>query len=336
MLGCNEHNPPEALMWDVLNVPSLNTRPSHTFSGLGVGQKRIYNDWTKLLRNIVLARNELKEVMKVSNENVVCCHYMVNDIESRNASTCFRYGYLDKKSREAVKKRLKPELKSTKYGAVEAAWRNLMKHTAAFHSHRHKKYIQKSSYGKPLINVDERYKGQKSARLRGNVAARRVNYAGRGVLEGDQDLFPDQVGIPRREAMNLTRKIYVNKFNLREVQKWILNGPHKYPGANYVTTMEGKEIELAHCENRRDLRPSDLLFVRRHVLDDDLCLVGRQPTLHRPSMMAFRAKIIDVAPESVNIEMTGNANKVTAFLNLVEPYGIVEMARSGNLALKRG
>ena len=50
----------------------------------------------------------------------------------------------------------------------------------------------------------------------------------------------------------------------------------------------------------------------------------------------FRAKIIDVAPESMNIEMTGNANKVTAFLNLIEPYGIVEMARSGNLALKRG
>lgn len=50
----------------------------------------------------------------------------------------------------------------------------------------------------------------------------------------------------------------------------------------------------------------------------------------------FRAKIIDVAPESVNIEMTGNANKVQAFLNLIEPYGIVEMARTGNLALKRG
>lgn len=50
----------------------------------------------------------------------------------------------------------------------------------------------------------------------------------------------------------------------------------------------------------------------------------------------FRAKIIDVAPESVNIEMTGNANKVQAFLNLIEPYGIIEMARTGNLALKRG
>ncbi|MGC6455767.1 MAG: acetolactate synthase small subunit [Coraliomargaritaceae bacterium] len=50
----------------------------------------------------------------------------------------------------------------------------------------------------------------------------------------------------------------------------------------------------------------------------------------------FRAKIIDVSQESLNIEMTGNASKVRAFLSLVEPYGIIEMARTGNVALKRG
>ena len=50
----------------------------------------------------------------------------------------------------------------------------------------------------------------------------------------------------------------------------------------------------------------------------------------------FRAKIIDVSTDTINIEMTGNASKVTAFLNLINTYGIVEMARTGNLALKRG
>jgi acetolactate synthase-1/3 small subunit len=50
----------------------------------------------------------------------------------------------------------------------------------------------------------------------------------------------------------------------------------------------------------------------------------------------FRAKIIDVAAATMNIEMTGNANKVQAFLDLIQPYGITEMARTGNLALKRG
>ena len=50
----------------------------------------------------------------------------------------------------------------------------------------------------------------------------------------------------------------------------------------------------------------------------------------------FRAKIIDVSVDSMNIEMTGNANKVTAFLSLIQPYGIQELARTGNVALKRG
>jgi acetolactate synthase-1/3 small subunit len=50
----------------------------------------------------------------------------------------------------------------------------------------------------------------------------------------------------------------------------------------------------------------------------------------------FRAKIIDVAPQSVNIEMTGNPNKIKAFLNLVASYEIIELARTGAVALKRG
>ncbi|MEM8867597.1 MAG: acetolactate synthase small subunit [Verrucomicrobiota bacterium] len=50
----------------------------------------------------------------------------------------------------------------------------------------------------------------------------------------------------------------------------------------------------------------------------------------------FRAKIIDVSTETLNIEMTGNGSKVEAFLNLIEPYGVLEMARTGNVALKRG
>lgn len=50
----------------------------------------------------------------------------------------------------------------------------------------------------------------------------------------------------------------------------------------------------------------------------------------------FRAKIIDVAVDSVVIEMTGNDNKVRAFLNLMDPYLILELARTGPVALARG
>ena len=50
----------------------------------------------------------------------------------------------------------------------------------------------------------------------------------------------------------------------------------------------------------------------------------------------FRAKVIDVSTTSMIIECTGNENKVRAFLNLIAPFGIKEMARTGNVALARG
>lgn len=49
----------------------------------------------------------------------------------------------------------------------------------------------------------------------------------------------------------------------------------------------------------------------------------------------FRAKIVNVAAEEVIVEMTGNKNKVSAFLSLIEPFGIIELARTGQLALTR-
>lgn len=49
----------------------------------------------------------------------------------------------------------------------------------------------------------------------------------------------------------------------------------------------------------------------------------------------FRAKIVNVSTAEVIVEMTGNKNKVSAFLGLIEPFGISELARTGQLALTR-
>jgi acetolactate synthase-1/3 small subunit len=50
----------------------------------------------------------------------------------------------------------------------------------------------------------------------------------------------------------------------------------------------------------------------------------------------FRAKVVDVGPESMSIELSGREEKVDAFLTLVATYGIQEMARTGVIALGRG
>ena len=50
----------------------------------------------------------------------------------------------------------------------------------------------------------------------------------------------------------------------------------------------------------------------------------------------FRAKIVDVQPDSLVVETTGAQRKVDAFIELMEKFGIVEMTRTGRIAMKRG
>lgn len=50
----------------------------------------------------------------------------------------------------------------------------------------------------------------------------------------------------------------------------------------------------------------------------------------------FRTNIIDVSPEAVVIEATGNEEKIQAFLEMLEPFGILEMSRTGVVAIARG
>jgi acetolactate synthase-1/3 small subunit len=49
----------------------------------------------------------------------------------------------------------------------------------------------------------------------------------------------------------------------------------------------------------------------------------------------FRAKIVDVAPKSLTIEVTGNENKVGRFLELMDNFGIKALTRTGKVALPR-
>lgn len=49
----------------------------------------------------------------------------------------------------------------------------------------------------------------------------------------------------------------------------------------------------------------------------------------------FRGRIVDVGPEAIIIEISGTEDKIEAFIDLIRPYGIIELARSGRIALVR-
>jgi acetolactate synthase-1/3 small subunit len=50
----------------------------------------------------------------------------------------------------------------------------------------------------------------------------------------------------------------------------------------------------------------------------------------------FRGRVVDIGPENLLIEISGQERKIEAFIELMRPYGIVELARTGRIALVRG
>ena len=54
------------------------------------------------------------------------------------------------------------------------------------------------------------------------------------------------------------------------------------------------------------------------------------------AVQLFKAKVIDVAPDAVTIEVTGNVDKLSDFLRVLEPFGIRELVQSGMVAIGRG
>ena len=50
----------------------------------------------------------------------------------------------------------------------------------------------------------------------------------------------------------------------------------------------------------------------------------------------FRARVVDVAPDSLIIEITGTEDKIDGLLEVLRPYGVMEMVRTGRVAMSRG
>jgi acetolactate synthase-1/3 small subunit len=50
----------------------------------------------------------------------------------------------------------------------------------------------------------------------------------------------------------------------------------------------------------------------------------------------FRGRVVDIGPENIMVEISGQERKIEAFIELMRPYGILELARTGRIALVRG
>ncbi|KAF4619295.1 hypothetical protein D9613_005590 [Agrocybe pediades] len=143
---------------------------------------------------------------------------------------------------------------------------------------------------KPIRGFVQRLKG-KQGRFRGNLSGKRVDFSGRTVISPDPNLRIDEVAVPERVAKVLTYPERVTPHNIVRLRQAIRNGTEVHPGANYVARGENKKfLKFGNRAAIADgLAVGDI--VERHIIDGDIILFNRQPSLHKLSIMCHRAKI---------------------------------------------
>jgi len=143
-----------------------------------------------------------------------------------------------------------------------------------------------------LKTLSERIKS-KEGRIRHNLAGKRTDFSARTVISPDPLIGLNEVGVPLNIAMQLTIPERVSDWNKEHLRKLVENGPKKYPGANYVIKPNGRRKTITDETKEEILAELEEGFiVERHLVDGDVSLFNRQPSLHRMSMMCHLVKVL--------------------------------------------
>ena len=184
--------------------------------------------------------------------------------------------------------------------------------------------------GKKFKSISERIKSKKG-RIRGNLMGKRVNFSARSVITSDPNLKLNELGVPKKIAMEITFPEVVTSYNIERLSKLVRNGRYVYPGANFVIqgsnigTANQREYDMRYRKKSLKLRYGDV--VERHLINGDPVLFNRQPSLHKLSMMCHRAKILDddrfnTFRLNVNVTQPYNADFDGDEMNLFAPQSI--------------
>ena len=156
---------------------------------------------------------------------------------------------------------------------------------------------------KPIRGFCQRLKG-KAGRFRGNLSGKRVDFSGRTVISPDPTLAIGEVGVPIFIAKQLTYPEQVASFSIERLRSLVRAGPDHHPGANFVVSnspFPGSSSSTTSSFKRflrfgdrekiaKELKIGDV--VERHLCDGDVVLFNRQPSLHKLSIMAHKAKVL--------------------------------------------
>jgi DNA-directed RNA polymerase subunit A' len=146
--------------------------------------------------------------------------------------------------------------------------------------------------GRPLKTLSQRLKG-KEGRFRGSLSGKRVNFSARTVISPDPTLSLNEVGVPDRVASEMTQTMNVSPRNIEEARRYVSNGPEQHPGANSVKRPDGRRLKVTekNCEELAE-KVEMGWEVSRHLVDGDIVIFNRQPSLHRMSIMAHEVVVM--------------------------------------------
>src|SRR5437667_9943722 len=153
--------------------------------------------------------------------------------------------------------------------------------------------------GRPLKTLVQRLKG-KEGRFRSNLSGKRVNFSARTVISPHPILSINAVGVPVEAARELTVPVHVQAYNSEIVKQWVKRGPAPLgplgeyaPGVNYVIRPDGRRIRVTDKNAEVVAEAVEIGYtVERQLVDGDIVLFNRQPSLHRMSMMAHEVRVM--------------------------------------------
>ena len=245
------------LFISVLPVPPSNSRPMSHFNG---------NDYegpqTSNIKNILIRVAEMQKAMKDLKEK-----------QDKTTKDYEQFQYTWSQLQNAVNGFIDSDSSYIKTQRVSTGIRQMLEH--------------------------------KQGLFRQHMMGKRVDYSARSVISPDLNINVDEIGIPLVFATNLTFPEPVTPWNVKQLRQMIVNGPLVHPGATHVEDSDGTRVLLNPKSKpqretiaRQLVTPSTLgrvqgtKKVHRHLKDGDILLVNRQPTLHRPSIMAHKARVL--------------------------------------------
>jgi acetolactate synthase-1/3 small subunit len=130
-------------------------------------------------------------------------------------------------------------------------------------------------------------------------------------------------------------------YNIESITAGVTADP-KYSRITIVTSGDDEILEqiekqlekLVDVKDIKELKPEESVYRELVLIKIRVTAEQRQNVLSVANI--FRANVIDVSADSLIVELTGNQSKIEAFINLLEGYEILEIARTGIAGLCRG